>query len=213
MKFSTCTIASFGATIRKYATAFTRAGTLSFVITSCGGMFSVIVRRSTLTIRSMIGISRKRPGPFGSGSRRPSRKMMPRSYSRATLIAESMKSSRMTATTTTATMAAVTVAISFRGVLRSYCRLRTRKSNGRGGPGSTDDEREALDVDHLDLLVELQRLAVLGARLPELSSDRDVPVATDKPACADECLRPYRNRPAPHLHDLRERKEEEEGER
>ena len=55
MKFSTCTIASFGATMRKYATAFTRTGTLSFVITSCGGMFSVIVRRSTFTIRSTIG--------------------------------------------------------------------------------------------------------------------------------------------------------------
>ena len=88
MKFSTCTIASFGSTIRKYATAFTRTGTLSFVITSCGGMFSVIVRRSTFTIRSTIGIRRKRPGPFGSGSSRPSRKTMPRSYSRATLIAE-----------------------------------------------------------------------------------------------------------------------------
>ena len=67
MKFSTCTIASFGSTIRKYATAFTRTGTLSFVMTSCGGMFSVIVRRSTFTIRSTIGIRRKRPGPFGSG--------------------------------------------------------------------------------------------------------------------------------------------------
>ena len=67
MKFSTCTIAPSGLTIRKYATAFTRAGTLSFVITSCGGMFSVIVRRSTLTIRSTIGIRMKSPGPFGSG--------------------------------------------------------------------------------------------------------------------------------------------------
>src|SRR5439155_17731607 len=107
MKFSTWTIAAFGSTIRKYATAFTRTGTLSFVITSCGGMLSVIVRRSTLTIRSTIGISRKRPGPFGSGSSRPSRKMIPRSYSRATLTAASRKSSRMTATATTATIAAV----------------------------------------------------------------------------------------------------------
>src|SRR3982750_867812 len=71
MKFSTCTIASFGWTIRKYATAFTRAGTLSFVITSCGGMFSVIVRRSTFTIRSTIGVRKKRPGPFGGAGRRP----------------------------------------------------------------------------------------------------------------------------------------------
>ena len=37
-------------------------------------MLSVIVRRSTFTMRSTIGIRRKRPGPFGSGSRRPSRK-------------------------------------------------------------------------------------------------------------------------------------------
>jgi hypothetical protein len=60
---------------------------LSFVITSCGGTFSVIVRRSTFTIRSTTGISRKSPGPLGSGSSRPRRKMTPRSYSRATLIA------------------------------------------------------------------------------------------------------------------------------
>src|SRR5712692_3955289 len=69
-------------------------------MTSCGGMFSVIVRRSTLTIRSTIGIRMKRPGPFGSGSSRPSRKTMPRSYSRATLIAEKRKrttTKRMTA--------------------------------------------------------------------------------------------------------------------
>src|SRR5207247_8217 len=56
MKFSTWTIAAFGSTIRKYATAFTRTGTLSFVITSCGGVLSVIVRRSTLTIWSTIWI-------------------------------------------------------------------------------------------------------------------------------------------------------------
>ena len=51
--------------MRKYATALTRTGTLSFVITSCGGTFSVTVRRSTFTMRSTIGIRRKMPGPFG----------------------------------------------------------------------------------------------------------------------------------------------------
>jgi hypothetical protein len=45
----------------------TRAGTLSFVITSCGGMFSVIVRRSTFTIRSTIGISRPAFGLAAAG--------------------------------------------------------------------------------------------------------------------------------------------------
>ena len=66
----------------------TRAGTLSFVMTSCGGMFSVIVRRSTFTIRSTIGIRMNRPGPFGGSSSRPRRKTTPRSYSRATLTAD-----------------------------------------------------------------------------------------------------------------------------
>ena len=51
-------------------------------------MLSVTVRRSTLTIRSTIGIRMNRPGPFGSGNKRPSRKTIARSYSRATLIAE-----------------------------------------------------------------------------------------------------------------------------
>ena len=91
MKFSTWTIAAFGSTIRKYATALTLTGTLSLVMTSCGGMFSVIVRRSTRTIRSMIGISRNSPGPFGGSSSRPRRKTTPRSYSRATLTADARK--------------------------------------------------------------------------------------------------------------------------
>src|SRR6476660_9434007 len=88
LKFSIWTIADFGSTMRKYATAFTRTGTLSFVITSCGGIVRVIVRRSTFTIRSTTGISRNSPGPFGGSSSRPSRKTTPRSYSRATRIAE-----------------------------------------------------------------------------------------------------------------------------
>ena len=108
MKFSTSTIASFGSTMRKYATAFTFTGTLSFVITSCGGTFSVTVRRSTLTIRSTIGIRMMRPGPFGSGSRRPSRKTMPRSYSRATLMAPIANSSRRKRTTAKTMTAAFT---------------------------------------------------------------------------------------------------------
>src|SRR3954469_24702860 len=76
-------------------------------MTSCGGMFSVIVRRSTLTIRSTTGISRNRPGPFGSGSRRPRRKMIPRSYSRATLIAETRKRTSRKRRIRTMTTAAV----------------------------------------------------------------------------------------------------------
>ena len=70
--------------LEKYATALTRTGTLSFVITSCGGTFSVTVRRSTLTFLSMMGRRKIRPGPFGGVSRRPSRNTTPRSYSRGT---------------------------------------------------------------------------------------------------------------------------------
>src|SRR5689334_14133586 len=47
-------------------------------------MLSVIVRRSTLTIRSTIGMRKTTPGPF-CGSRRPRRKTTPRSYSRRIL--------------------------------------------------------------------------------------------------------------------------------
>ena len=102
MKFSTWTIAAFGSTIRKYATAFTRTGTLSLVITSCGGMFRVIVRRSTKITWSTNGIRRNSPGPFGSGNSRPSRKTMQRWYSRG--IRTAMISPITSRKITTATM-------------------------------------------------------------------------------------------------------------
>src|SRR5215204_5421388 len=68
-------------------TAFTRAGTLSRVMTSWGGTSMVTVLRSILTILSTSGKSRKSPGPLGPPWTRPSRKMTPRSYSLTTLIA------------------------------------------------------------------------------------------------------------------------------
>src|SRR5690349_12143454 len=48
----------------------------------------------------------KRPGPFGSGRRRPRRKTIPRSYSRATLIALTRKRMSRKRTTARATSAA-----------------------------------------------------------------------------------------------------------
>src|SRR5690348_14838137 len=50
-------------------------------MTSCGGMLSVIVRRSTFTSWSTIGIFQTSPGPRGGSSRRPQRKKTARSYS------------------------------------------------------------------------------------------------------------------------------------
>jgi hypothetical protein len=89
------------------ATAFTRTGTLSLVITSCGGMFSVIVRRSTKITWSTNGIRRKRPGPRGSGKRRPSRKTMQRWYSRGirTAITSPITNRKSTTRTTIRTAA------------------------------------------------------------------------------------------------------------
>ena len=81
MKFSTCTCDAFASTIRKYATALTRTGTLSFVMTSCGGTFNVTVRRSTFVTWSITGYRKNNPGPFGVARRRPRRKITPRSYS------------------------------------------------------------------------------------------------------------------------------------
>src|SRR4029450_5526368 len=82
-------------------------------------MFSVMVRRSTFTIRSTIGMRMKRPGPLGSGSSRPRRKMMPRSYSRATLIAANRNRTSRNAMATTATIAAGMRVLSD-GLDRSY---------------------------------------------------------------------------------------------
>jgi len=86
MKSRTSTTAAWGSSTRKYTTAFTLTGTLSRVITSWGGTSRVIVRRSTFTILSTMGMMRNSPGPFAP-TRRPRRKMTPRSYSRTTLIA------------------------------------------------------------------------------------------------------------------------------
>ena len=80
-KFSISTTEERGSTTRKYATASTRAGTLSQVITSCAGMLSVWVRSETRTIRSISGTSSTTPGPLAPISR-PSRNTTARSYSR-----------------------------------------------------------------------------------------------------------------------------------
>ena len=54
------------------------------------------------------GMSRKRPGPFGGDLSRPRRKITPRSYSRATLIAAKRKNRTIRRTTTITMIAADT---------------------------------------------------------------------------------------------------------
>src|SRR6478672_6614909 len=171
-------------------------------------MFSVIVRRSTLTIRSTIGISRKRPGPFGSGRRRPRRKMIPRSYSLATLTAANRNSSTRIRTMTTTMMAAVMSAP------YSFDRLAGRAKPGRSlalragncqarrdgagarspgcGHGRPREGRTGVDAAG-------QPLALRLPCLPELAPYRDEPVSADLPVRADDRLRPDRRRAAPDL--------------
>src|SRR5919201_4185078 len=131
-------------------------------MTSWGGMFRVIVRRSTLTIRSTTGIRRNRPRPFGCGSSRPRRKTIPRSYSRATLIAETRKSRTRKRRTTTMTIAA--------GTERSY------PQKSVGDLLDLEDEPR-VDACYPDALAGPQWSAVRRPCTPELAVDEDQVVA------------------------------------
>src|SRR5918994_962864 len=82
-------------------TALTRAGTLSRVMTSCGGTSMVTVLKSILTILSTNGRRIKSPGPLGPPCTRPRRKITPRSYSLTILTALSMTETTNIATITT----------------------------------------------------------------------------------------------------------------
>ncbi len=65
----------------KQITALTFTGPmLSRVITSCGRVSSIVSTRSEIPHHALIGANtRMMPGPFAAGSRRPSRKITPRS--------------------------------------------------------------------------------------------------------------------------------------
>src|ERR671910_2547022 len=89
-------------------TAFTRAGTLSRVMTSWGGTSMVTVLRSILTILSTKGKRINSPGPLGPPWTRPRRKITPRSYSLTILMALSMTEATNIARITT-TMAATPI--------------------------------------------------------------------------------------------------------
>src|SRR5687767_12866240 len=108
-------IEASASTTRKYATASTRAGTLSRVMTSCGGIVCVIVRRDTRTMRSAMGTSSTMPGPFWA-TRRPKRKTTPRSYSRSTRTdAPAIDSISATKTTRTTRTAVISTHLPFLG--------------------------------------------------------------------------------------------------
>src|SRR5262249_47532415 len=167
-------------------------GTLSFVITSCGGICSVIVRRSTRTIRSTIGIRTKSPGPFGFGIRRPRRKTTPRSYSRATFSALTRNSTRRRATMTRTMTAAVT---------------------GRSYPATSPQldavhvERQPVQAVDPDALSRSERLARVGA--PELAVDEHEAALAHDALHADDLLGADADRHPPRGDRLADRKRPE----
>ncbi len=178
MKFSTCTIASFGSTIRKYATAFTRTGTLSFVITSCGGMFSVIVRRSTLDhpVDDRDQDEEARALRLGQQAAEPE-------DDPALVLARHLdRRDQRTA---------------------GAGRRRSAKMIEGGSHGSQPSslgahgQREA--VQGLDLRPARPRAsAAVGLGVPELAVDEHEPAVAHDPLHADDLLRPDLRRPAPH---------------
>src|SRR3954469_25562970 len=152
-------------------------------------MLSVIVRRSTRTMRSTTGISTNSPGPFGCGSSRPSRKTMPRSYSRATLIAAIKKRNTKNATTASATRAMFT---GFSGLRRAYGAL-LDPMHVEGQPVERSDA---------DTLARMQRLR--RARTPQLASHEYLTVTANDAFHPHDLVRPDRRRLPPHGHRLRD---------
>src|SRR5688572_27505886 len=109
----------------------------------------------------MIGMRRKRPGPLGSGSSRPSRKTTPRSYSRATLIA----ANRNISTRKAAAAIAIRAINESRPFGSGY-----RRSYGQAKPFLVDCFDD-------DALAGLERRAVGRPRMPELAVDEDETLA------------------------------------
>src|ERR1017187_3652748 len=101
-------------------TAFTFTVTLSRVTTSCAGTSSVSMRSDTRTIRSTGANTKTSPGPFGSFSNRPSRKITPRSYSRRILIEFSSQIATMITKTNSAGLKSFIVVSLPRGFYRQF---------------------------------------------------------------------------------------------
>src|SRR5262249_50409648 len=139
-------------------------------------------RRSTFTIRSTTGMRKKRPGPFGSGSSRPRRKTMARSYSRATLSAPIRNSTTTRRTTASAIQTAVTA--------RSYSDEMNLK-------------REPVELVDLDALPGPKRFG--RTRLPELAVNLHEAPLLDDALHADDVLRADEDRPTTHGDRLRDR--------
>src|SRR5262245_17245024 len=115
-------------------------------------------------MRSTIGIRKMIPGPLGLPSRRPRRKITPRSYSRRTLIDALSTTSTSTMTMKTTIRAAITALLSERSASSYGVLLGLRRAR------MANDEPQAIfDVLYDDVVARGERLAVGRARLPELA--------------------------------------------
>ena len=151
MKFSMFTIAAFGSTMRKYATAFTRAGHVV--------LRDHFLRRDVQRDRAQVDLDhpvddrdqQEEARALRRVSRRPSRKTTPRSYSRATLTAATRKSRRRKTTAASDDQSGGHGAILYPVHLRA----------------------EPLDVVDADVRAGLERRAVRRRSLPELAVHED----------------------------------------
>src|SRR5688572_1871966 len=162
-------------------TALTLTETLSREITSCLGTSSTIVRRSTRTIFWITGQTMMRPGPL-TPSKRPRKKMTPRSYSRRTLI--ELVSSMKTSTTTALQKIGSSVIASLLFLV------------GR------DEQRQPLDAIHVQLLPARHRAARNG--VPGLAVNTDGSATREVRerfgAIADQLLGAGDDAPSPGTH-------------
>ena len=121
--------ASMGSVTLNRTTALTRAGTLSRVMISCGGIVRVTVRWSTLCSLSRPGKINTSPEPCSPRSL-PSRKTTPRSYSGMILKLDIRNPmTRMTS--------AIVVKVHSRSLMFCSCRHRRRPHLGITCPGHT----------------------------------------------------------------------------
>jgi len=77
---------------------------------SCGGTSMVCVRKLTLTMRSIMGIRKKIPGPRAP-TNLPKRKTTPRSYSRSTLMELAIKNTNKTTSMMTGCIALILISL------------------------------------------------------------------------------------------------------
>src|SRR5436309_13629531 len=128
---------------RRKTTAFTFSVTLSRVMMSCGGTSNASCRSEMRTILSIGAKTRKMPGHLASLSRRPGRKMTPRSYSGRILIELSRYKPK------------ITTAISANGmreILRLFLLLRLSQ---RLGDRRRHVARQRVGGEQIDAAVEL----------------------------------------------------------